>query len=149
MITIDDILSPKHILLDLEANTQTAAVAQIAELLRADQRMKDWPQFETGLFAKNSSVEASEVCIAHVRTNAVSAMVMAVGRLQEAISAEDGASIRLIFVIGIPQAFASDYLRIIGAMARIFRSETGKAALLNAPTAEEFRKVLCTMEMDL
>jgi len=153
MITIGDILSPKHILLDLASDTHVRAVAKVSELLEPDERVKDWESFYKGLLAGCACManeNGSGICIAHVRTQAVSAMIMAVGRSVEGIALEGEAMrVRLIFVIGVPVALASDYLRIIGALARIFRTAKGEEALLSAETPEEFLERLCTLEMEM
>ena len=153
MITIGDILSPDHILLDLKAGTHIQAVAKVAELLESDERVNDWERFYAGLLAGSACManeHGSALCIAHVRTHAVNAMTMAVGRSAEGIPvAGDPMRVRLIFVIGVPVALASDYLRIIGALARIFRTEAGESALLEASTNAEFFDTLCTLEMEM
>ena len=153
MITIGDILSPKHVLLDLAADTHLRAVGKIAELLERDERVNDWDAFYKGLIARSSCManeNGSGICIAHVRTQAVNAMIMAVGRSKEGIAFPgEEARMHLIFVIGVPVALASDYLRIIGALARIFRTTKGEEALLSAETPEEFCERLCTLEMEM
>jgi len=153
MITIGDILSPGHIALDLNAGTHVQAVAKVAEFLESDERVDDWDRFYSGLLAGSACMandRGSALCIAHVRTQAVSAMIMAVGRSKEGIPLEkETARVRLVFVIGVPVALASDYLRIIGALARIFRTERGEAALLEAKTSAEFFKTLCALEMEM
>ena len=152
MITIGDILLSKHILLDLESRTQAKAIAKVAELLESDNRVKDWERLDAGLLPGSACMangSGSGICIAHLRTDAVSAMIMGVGRSMVGIPGDDGTRIRLVFVIGVPVALASDYLRIIGALARIFRSEKGETALLKAQTAEEFLETLCTLEMEM
>jgi len=153
MITIGDILFPKHILLDLASDTHLRALAKIAELLEPDERVIDWERFYKGLIAGSACManeSGSGICIAHVRTQAVSSMIMAVGRSMEGIAIEGEAMrVRLFFVIGVPVALASDYLRIIGALARIFRTANGEEALLSAETPEEFRERLCTLEMEM
>ncbi|MCX6968134.1 MAG: PTS sugar transporter subunit IIA [Verrucomicrobia bacterium] len=153
MITIGDILLPEHILLDLKAGTHIQATAKVAELLESDERVNDWDRFYDGLIdgsACMANEHGSALCIAHVRTHAVSSMIMAVGRSSEGIPIQgDSARVRLIFVIGVPVALASDYLRIIGALARIFRTEKGEQALLTAETPEEFFERLCTLEMEM
>lgn len=153
MINIADILSPKDILLDLKAGTQAQAIAKIAELLEDDERVTDWNRFYDGVLAGASCMDnerGSGICIAHVRTNAVDEMVMAAGRSVEGIQFEQaGMRIHLVFVIGVPAALASDYLRIIGALARIFRADSGEQALLTAATREEFLERLCDLEIEM
>jgi len=151
MITIGDILSPEHILLDLKADTHVRAVAKVAELLESDERVKDWERFYSGLIAGSACMandHGSAICIAHVRTQAVNGMIMAVGRSVKGIALEgESARVHLVFVIGVPVALASDYLRIIGALARIFRTQDGEEALVSAATPEDFFERLCTLEM--
>ena len=153
MITIGDILSPEHILLDLKVGTHIRAVAKVAELVESDERVNDWERFYKGILEGSSCMandHGSALCIAHARTTAVNAMVMAVGRSVEGIPLEgQSASVRLVFVIGVPVALASDYLRIIGALARIFRTAKGVQELLSAGTPEEFLERLCTLEMEM
>ncbi|MDD5348641.1 MAG: PTS sugar transporter subunit IIA [Chthoniobacteraceae bacterium] len=152
MITIGDILSPKHILLGLEAGTHAQAIAKVAELLESDSHVVDWERLETGLLAGSSCMSGdsgSGLCIAHVRTDAVNGMIMAAGRSAEGIPTADGTRVRLVFVIGVPVALASDYLRIIGALARIFRTGNGEAELLAAQSADAFLQTLRTLEMEM
>ncbi|XHR29940.1 MAG: PTS sugar transporter subunit IIA [Chthoniobacteraceae bacterium] len=158
MITISDILFPKHILLDLEDDTKEHLVERIAEKLKKDPRVTDWEQFYSGLQKGTSCMSkenGSVLCIAHARTTAVSAMTMAVGRVAippaatPALPSESGVASKLIFVIGVPVALASDYLRIIGALARIFHTDKGETALAAAPDPAEFLSSLRALEVAL
>lgn len=151
MITIADILNPKHVNLDLKTSGQEEAVFQVAQLLKSDDRMLDWGAFYDALKAKSPCLAASpefEVCIPHARTNSVSSMVMSVGRSTAGISfSECERKINYIFVIGVPVALASDYLRIIGALARILKGAEKK--LRQAQTPQEFVNILTEKEMAL
>lgn len=153
MITIADILLPEHILLDLKADTQSRAISKVADFLEDDDRVQDWDRFYKGIMTGASCIpndSGSGLCIAHVRTNAVDSMVMAVGRSQEGVPCDnEEMRAHLVFVIGVPVALASDYLRIIGALARIFRTEKGATALRTAQTREELLQSLCTLEMEM
>lgn len=151
MITIEDVLLPKHIVLDLEATTPAGAILEVAELLRGDERVSDWNTMYEGLRDGHSCIInefGRGMCIPHARTKGVSAMAMAAGRSVEGIVFED-LSIRAhyIFVIGVPEALAADYLRIVGALARIVKSSGPEAALLAATTRNEFRDALIAGEV--
>jgi PTS system nitrogen regulatory IIA component len=153
MITIADILQPKHVELDLRASDETDAVRQVAALLKNDERMLDWPGFYDGLKSRTPCVAVSpdfEICIPHVRTNCVSAMVMSVGRSEKGVEfAKVPQKVRYIFAIGVPVALAADYLRIIGALARIFKAPSTEAALHGTASAEEFVRLLTEQELKL
>jgi len=153
MITIADILHPQDIDLELKSTNQEEAINHAASLLKEDERVTDWNEFYKGLGAKQPCVAAAggtEICIPHVRTNSVTSMVMSVGRSLKGIAVK-GADIpvHFVFVIGVPIALAADYLRIIGALARIFKDPAVKDKLRQAATAEEFLQLLATAEMKL
>jgi len=155
MITIADILNPKQINLELEPSNQEELVYNVAMLLKHDEHVKDWKVFYDGLKAKDSCIyeeQGIKLCIPHVRTNSVSMMVMAVGRCTIPPAASDEYSVPVVqytFVIGVPIALASDYLRIIGALARIFKKKSTEARLRAAATPAEFLAVLVNKEMAL
>lgn len=153
MITIADILNPGHILIGFQADTRARALAKVADLLEHDERVSDWDQFYKGIMDGAACItndNGKGICIAHVRSKSVTGMVMAAAQAPGGIVFDDtGKTVHLIFVIGVPVALASDYLRIIGALARIFRTDRGEAALLGAATQEEFLERLCALEMAL
>ncbi len=151
MTTIKDILFPEHLQLDLSAATAAGAIHQIAELLRGDERVSDWNKFCGNLKTGNACLTNESgygICIPHARTAAVSSMVAAAGRSASGIVFDnEGLRVHYIFVIGVPAPLASDYLRIIGALARTFRSLKCEAALRTAATQEEFLEVLAASEI--
>ena len=128
MITISDILHTDQIDLDLKMINQEEAIHHVASMLREDDRVKDWNVFYQGLSSTQPCLAAAggtEICIPHTRTESVSNMVMSAGRSKAGI-AVPGVEwpVHFIFVIGVPKELAADYLRIIGAMTRIFRDQT-------------------------
>jgi len=153
MITIADILQPEDIDLELKMTQQEEAIHHVAALLRDDVRVKDWNAFYAGLASRQPCVAAAggtEICIPHTRTDSVTGMVMSAGRSNGGIAIKEADSpIHFVFVIGVPLALAADYLRIIGAMARIFKDPVAKDRLQQAQTTEEFLQLLAVAEMKL
>jgi mannitol/fructose-specific phosphotransferase system IIA component (Ntr-type) len=153
MITIADILRPRHVELNLRATDEDAAIHEIASLLRGDERVRDWARFYEELKLKAPCVGANqefEICIPHARTDSVSTMVMSVGRCARGIQfANETHKIRYVFVIGVPVALAADYLRIVGAIARIFTIPSTESELRQAATAEEVVSILNAKELKL
>ena len=153
MITIEDILHPKNINLELAHTNPEELVYKVASLLKSDSHVRDWQAFYDGLQTYDSCIfedEGIQLYIPHVRTNSVDMMVMSVGRHTLPSPTPDEHSepiIQYTFVIGVPIALASDYLRIIGALARIFKNKTAETKLRAATTPEEFLAVLIKKEM--
>ncbi len=64
---------------------------------------------------------------------------MAAGRAEPGtIVPEIGEPVRLYFVVGIPAAFDTAYLQVVGAIARVCRNEAAFEELLEAESGEEF-----------
>jgi len=152
MITIQDILTPAHVRLQLSATTQQGAIHEVADLLKGEEKVLDWTDFYENLKNGNSCFSNADgygICIPHSRTHCVTSMVIAAGRSRQGILFED-ASMRVhyIFVIGVPVALAADYLRIIGALARIVKSPEREAELRAATTKLEFLGLLSAGEID-
>lgn len=134
MIRIREILFPENVLLDLHAESREEGIQQVAESLRADTRVADWQEFYRALRERDSSAKINlqfGLTLPHTRTDAVTQMVMAFGRLAQPVQNSDGA-IRFILMIGIPKTMDAEYLRLVGALMRVFRSEKSRASLLAA-----------------
>jgi PTS system nitrogen regulatory IIA component len=77
-------------------------------------------------------------------------MVMAAGYSQAGIGRGEGKPrVHYVFVIGVPVTMAADYLRIVGALARIFIKAEDDPQLLSAGSAQEFIDLLARREMEL
>ena len=151
MITIDDILRPHHVALDVTASRLEEAILNVASLLRDDERVLDWPGFYDSLKTSSPCLETdsgADICIPHARTDHVSSMVMSVGRLKQGVGS-GARTIRYIFVIGVPVALASDYLRIIGALARAVKRKSAERKLAAATTGDAFARILAKAEVEL
>jgi mannitol/fructose-specific phosphotransferase system IIA component (Ntr-type) len=138
MNRIREILLPEQILLDVKATTREEAVEQVASSLQGDNRIIDWPRFVATLRECERSGKINigfGLTIPHNRTNSVTEMVMAFGRLAEPIRRGSG-SIRFVLVIGIPETMDADYLRLVGALMRAFKNSELRKALERAKTPE-------------
>ena len=154
MITIADTLLAEDVSLNLEVNTPAASIEHVARLLMEDERVLDWKEFYDTLKA-HPPCRISEdgdfgICIPHARTQAVSEMVMSAARLSRELPFPGCQKpVRYIFCIGVPQALASDYLRIAGALMRIFKEPNAEKALHTAASPTEFIAALSRLENKL
>jgi len=153
MIPISEILLPGQVNLLLAARDQAGGVDEVLSKLNGDPRVLDWPALVQAVTQRAASALACNscgICIAHGRTNAVSSLVMAAGRSPNGLSSpEVRDKVRLVFVAGIPSAFDSEYLRIVGAIARLCRDKALLEMLLAAPDAGEFTALLAGGEAKL
>lgn len=153
MITIADTLQESAIELDLKADTPASALFEVAALLRENDRVNDW----NGLFEELGGTSEcvveepeSALCLPHARTDAVRSMVISAGRSANGILyPKVKKPVRYVFVIGVPEAMAAEYLRIVGALMRILRQDDVEHRLRTCETPTEFLSILADCEMKL
>ena len=153
MIPISEILTSSHINLALSAGDQVGGVTEVLSKLNGDPRVLDWDTLAKAIIGRNApaiSCGPCGICIAHGRTNAVQSLVMAAGRSVEGLSSPNiREPVRLVFVAGIPAAFQSEYLRIVGAIARLCRDSVLLNELLSVKDPEKFVGLLSSGEARL
>jgi mannitol/fructose-specific phosphotransferase system IIA component (Ntr-type) len=153
MTPITEILNPAHVRLGLEAPDEAGAVDAVLALLEGDRRVLDFFRLSESVKTRSAGgiVEhGCGICIAHGRTESISSLVMAAGRFPQGVPAREGEVLmKLIFVAGIPAAFSSEYLRTVGAIARICRDRHQLERLLAAKTASQFVDLLGVGEAKL
>ena len=134
MIKLRGTLLRDHILLDLDSGTREEAIRRVSETLRSDPRVLDWQLFFRTLKERDANAKINlqyGLTVPHARTSAVTGMVMAFGRLKEPVVEPDGI-IRFVTVFGIPETMDAEYLRIVGTLMRVFRSEKLRNRLCQA-----------------
>ena len=140
-----ELIQPQFVLLDLKETKRTAAIHEVAKLLEKDPDMVNFQSFYDELLARER-LEATSlgygVAFPHARTDHVKKMVLAVGRSVPGVLFENsGETIHFIFVIGTPRRMVTEYLALVGAMARLLRNEDVRKRLTAAKTPEEFAAV--------
>lgn len=141
------IAEPDSVVLDLEAETGEAAVRALhRRLVQVPGAVDDAPGFLADLTTR---MQLGPVCIAedialpHARTNAVSHLVLAVGRALKPVPFDaDHPRVRLIFLIGTPKDAVTGYLKAVAALSRMLRNPATRAGLLSTTDEAEFRALL-------
>lgn len=142
---IRESLLASRVRLDLPASSHEEAVETVLSLLQGDPDVPDFAELKAAVKTRAASaLPGSPILIAHGRTNAVRKFVLAAGRL--AAEAADPSPLRLVFVAGIPSTMNSDYLRAVGAIARICSHPSQLAELLEVPTQADFISCLQAAE---
>lgn len=154
MISVADTLEPDRIRLSLQASQGVAAIDEIAGFMRNVPAVLDWEALHAGLHRSAPCLSESDgefaICLPHSRTDAVKSMVMAIGRSITGVTFENCIlPVRYIFCIGTPKAMASDYLRIVGLLARILKTPTAEEKLREASNPVQFLHQLSSIEAKL
>ena len=144
---IASLLRPDRIILDIKSTEKTKALNEVAGLLQQCGCVTDFKTFFGEILQReqvSNTALGHDVAIPHARTDQCKEIVIAVGRSQNGIDfeAKDGQPVRLIFLIGTPKAMVTDYLRVVGNLARLLRRDELRQALLDAPDAASFVQAL-------
>jgi PTS system fructose-specific IIC component len=140
-----DLLDEKQVSLNLRAHTKAGALREIVQLLGASGKIDDPEEFLKQLLARqevHASTVERQVAFAHLRADLVDQIVLGIGRSASGIPFGRGRQARLIFLIGVPQRLANDYLICVGAFVRLLRHDATRGALLRAKTAAQFVDLL-------
>jgi len=141
-IALAELIDPRQIALNLRARTQIDAMREIVDLLVARGKIDNAERFLNKLQERertNSTYAADGVAFPHARTKLVEEIVLGIGRSEAGIPWTDKGEVAyLIFLIAVPERLISDYLVVVGAIARITKDRPLRTLLLHAETAEDF-----------
>ncbi len=136
-------LKPQNICLDLKQTEKKAALREVAALLKESGGITDFEVFLNEILEReriSNTALGHEVALPHARTDQVHDIVVAVGRHETGVDfgAHDQLPVKFIILIGTPKKMVTDYLRIVGALARLMKREEFRANLMMSKTPEQF-----------
>jgi mannitol/fructose-specific phosphotransferase system IIA component (Ntr-type) len=145
------LLRPEAIKLNLQAKQKNAALREVAELLVPTSGIANFEAFYREVLERervSNTALGHDIAIPHARTEQCSQILIAVGRCAEGVDfdGKNQSPVRLIFLIGTPKQMVTDYLRVVGNLARLLRRDDLRQQLLDAPDAASFIKVLAEAE---
>jgi len=148
---ISSLLKPEQIKMELTQQKRCNAINEVAQLLQPNPSVVNFAGFYEELLARErieSTCLGNEIAFPHARTDHLKGMVLAIGRSQEGVWFENsGQTVKLIFVIGTPKRMVTDYLSVVGGLARLLKDPATREQLISAPTVEEFIASLTQAEL--
>lgn len=150
-LRISQLLEPSRVVLDLRAAKRSTAIHEVSRQLEGLPQVTNFPAFYAELLARerlDSTCIGYEVAVPHARTEHITELIMAAGRLREPVAFErDKQAVRLVFVLATPKSRAGDYLQALGGLCRLLKSDEVRLGLLSAETGEAFIQVLAEAEI--
>lgn len=141
-LSLAELIDPKQISLNLRARTHAEALREIVDLLVTNGKIDNAERFLNKLQERertNSTYAADGVAFPHARTKLVDEIAVGIGRSEAGIPWTDKGEIaHLIFLIAVPDLLISDYLVVVGAIARITKDRPLRTLLLHAESVEDF-----------
>ncbi|MCG3148328.1 MAG: PTS system fructose-specific EIIABC component [Verrucomicrobiae bacterium] len=141
------LLRADRINLNIQSQKKNDALREVAQQLGKTGCVTDFDAFFAEILERervSNTALGHDVAIPHARTEQCREILIAVGRNTNGISfdAKDGQPVRLIFMIGTPKQMVTEYLRVVGNLARLLRQDTLRQALLDAPDVDTFIQLI-------
>ena len=115
---------------------------EIVNLLVAADKIDNPKKFLEELRAReatNATYAADGVAFPHARTKFVDEIIVGIGRSEAGIPwTGKGELAHLIFLIAVPERLISDYLVVVGAIARATKDRPLRTLLFHAESVDEF-----------
>jgi len=150
-VGLADLLKPEAINLNVQARQKTAALREVASLLLQNKSVTNFDAFFHEILEReriSNTALGHDVAIPHARTEQCTEILIAIGRNMEGIDFEsrENGPVRLIFLIGTPKQMVTEYLRVVGNLARLLRRDDIRGQLLQAPDANAFIRIIAEAE---
>ena len=148
---ITHLLRESRILLNAHASTKAEAIHTMVGLLSRDNCLGNTEDYEHDVLmreAQGSTGVGGGVAIPHAKSVGVSVPALAAMTLAEPLDYDslDGAPVRLLFMIAVPDTDANLHIRVLADLARLLMQENFCASLLNAPDPASFLQILVDHE---
>lgn len=150
---ISSLLESSNLKLNVKATKRVDAIEEVASQLKGSDLILDYKKFWDELLEREKiepTVLGHEIALPHARTDALKDMVLAAGRSTEGVHFENcNQTVKLIFVIGTPKRMVTEYLAVVGGLARLLKDEETRKQLLEADSKENFFDLLRSAESKL
>jgi mannitol/fructose-specific phosphotransferase system IIA component (Ntr-type) len=146
---LSQLLDPSRILLQVKSTKRTSALHEVAALLSTHPEVINFDGFYAELLARDRLDTTSlghGFAVPHARTDHVRKIVLAVGRSESGIPFDSGELVRMMFMLGTPKARPGDYLQVLSTLCRLLKEPNNRQAFLEAPTPEDFIRILTAAE---
>ena len=141
-MTTAGLLSPRRVLVPLEARNLPEAVMKLVAACAADGRVTDTARLESVIAEaspEDTLTVGADFFLPHFRTDAVSSVVVALGIAPKPIprSPKSRRKARGVLLVVAPVKEAAAYLQTVAAFARVLADADSRKAIFGATSPEE------------
>ena len=145
------LLRSETINLNLQARDKIGVLREVANLLAQSQRVANFEIFFSEILEReriSTTALAYDVAIPHARTEQCNEILLAVGRSVAGVDfgVPNSQPVRLVFLIGTPKQMVTEYLRVVGNLARLLRQDALREQLSAAADARDLIQLLDAAE---
>jgi nitrogen PTS system EIIA component len=141
MIKISKYLDPRLVAF-IDVDSRDEALKEMVELIHSAGKLRDKQAFYQAIIEREKIVSTSigmSSAIPHAKLPAYEEFFIAIGVSRKGIDwkALDGASVRLIFMIGGPDNKQTEYLQILSSLTHAIKEEQMRKKILTINSAED------------
>ncbi|MCF7792644.1 MAG: PTS sugar transporter subunit IIA [Candidatus Cloacimonetes bacterium] len=127
---------------------------EMAELLEKRQIISSADDFFDVIMEREKLMSTGigrKVAIPHARTEVALKLKIAVYLLDNELEygAIDGESVKIIFMVAVPDSMKEIYMKVLSAISNFFRNEEKRQEILNCTSLEEMCKILKGIENEV
>src|SRR5436190_830107 len=152
MSLVAKLLSPSHVLVDLQASSKKRVFEQAGLLFENQHGLARSLVFDSLLARERlgSTGLGQGVAIPHGRIKGLKDALGAFLRLAQPVpfDAPDGGAVSLIFVLLVPEQATEKHLQILSELAQMFSDKTLREAMAGAPDAAALHELIRAWEPD-
>src|SRR5918911_1017245 len=152
MTLVAKLLSPSHVLLDLQASSKKRLFEQVGLLFENHDAIARSLVFDSLLARERlgSTGLGQGVAIPHGRIKGLKEAVGALVRLAQPVpfDAPDGNPVNLVFVLLVPEKATEKHLQILSELAQMFSDKALREAMSTAPDAAALFQLVATWQPD-
>ena len=142
----DRILSPSHILAEMQSRRKFDAIRELAGVLGKDDAIGDAKRFLANLIRREkqgSTGIGKGVAVPHVHEDSISRQVLAVGISREGIefNAIDGEPVHIIALLATPKRHHKQHMDLLAALSRMLQQGKVRSSLIEASDAEKVLEI--------
>jgi nitrogen PTS system EIIA component len=145
MIKISNYLDPRLVAF-LDADSRDNAIKELVEVINSTGKLRDKYAFYEAIIEREKIVSTGigmGTAIPHAKLATYDDFFIAIGVLRNGLdwNALDGASVRVIFMIGGPDNKQTEYLQILSSLTQAIKDEQIRKKMLTTNSAEDMIKL--------
>jgi len=137
---LGSLLREDRVILDLAVRDKWEAIRALAETFRGSEEILDFPKFVEDVLSREklqTTGVGEGIGLPHARTDSVRSLIVAAGVAKFPLEFEalDQEPVRLIFLMGVPDDDAAQYIKLLAYLAKTVCKAEMRDKLLGAPDA--------------
>lgn len=143
---ICDILKKDKIIPALKGKTKNEVVNELVDLFKEDDRVRDVESMRQAVHEREkimSTGVGKGFAIPHAKSNSVSDIIAAFGKLEESIDfqALDGHPVNLVFLLVGKENLVGPHIKLLSRISRMMNKDEFRESIAKASTAEEIYRL--------